>query len=73
MSDKMWDNDFCKICFEHCNVSRFNCGHFIHLNCQIKSGMQRCPECMQPIRLTRWLDQVIAKARAVLTMCNHSS
>lgn len=56
-----YDDNYCKICFEPYTKSHFNCGHIIHIDCQIKSGSNRCCQCTQPIRLTRWMDVMIMK------------
>lgn len=48
-----WDDKYCKICFNPCETSPFNCKHLVHFECQVQSGDPLCVECRTPFRVTR--------------------
>ncbi len=59
----MWDDNYCKICFLPMDKSPINCGHLVHMDCQLRAG-PLCVECKRPFRLTRWMDRMIAYWRS---------
>ncbi len=53
----------CCVCCDPINKKLALCGHYIHIECVIKSGKEICPLCRQRVRMT--------KAEKRLTMDYH--
>lgn len=47
----------CPVCYEEMDNSKLSCGHKVHGNCIIKSGIAKCPICRS--ELPQYKDLVV--------------